>query len=75
MISYKMDPVRIDVRLREGHEVEKNSYWNNIPSKDSREGIAPKQKTYSSTTHTVAPAYNKGAYQVILKSEVKDIGK
>ena len=75
MISYKMDPVRINVRLRDGHEVEKNSYWKNIPSKDSREGIAPKQKTYSSTKHTVAPAYNKGAYQVILKSEIKDIGK
>jgi len=25
--------------------------------------------------HTVAPAYNKGAYQVIPKNEIKDIGR
>ena len=29
----------------------------------------------SSSTHTVAPAYNKGAYQVIGKENIKDIGK
>ena len=28
-----------------------------------------------SRNFTVAPAYNKGAYQVIPKSEIKDIGK
>ena len=28
-----------------------------------------------SKNFTVAPAYNKGAYQVIPKSEIKDIGK
>jgi len=26
-------------------------------------------------TYTVAPAYNKGAYQVISKDNIKDIGK
>ena len=29
----------------------------------------------SSSTHTVAPAYNKGAYQVIGKENIKDIGR
>ena len=28
-----------------------------------------------SSNYTIAPAYNKGAYQVILKDSVKDIGK
>jgi hypothetical protein len=28
-----------------------------------------------SRNFTVAPAYNKGAYQVITKSNVKDIGR
>jgi hypothetical protein len=28
-----------------------------------------------SSTYTIAPAYNKGAYQVISKSSLKDIGR
>ena len=28
-----------------------------------------------SSNYTIAPAYNKGAYQVIMKENVKDIGK
>jgi len=28
-----------------------------------------------SANYTIAPAYNKGAYQVIPKANVKDIGK
>ena len=27
------------------------------------------------SSHTIAPAYNKGAYQVISKQNIKDIGK
>ena len=34
-----------------------------------------KQKKEISKGYTVAPAYNKGAYQVIGKSNIKDIGK
>ena len=35
-----------------------------------------KDKSYtSSSRHTIAPAYNKGAYQVITKENVKDIGR
>ena len=33
------------------------------------------QKKEISSGYTVAPAYNKGAYQVIGKSNIKDIGK
>ena len=57
-----------------GHESENDKFWREIPSKDSRVGIAPKAKQYKSQ-HTIAPAYNKGAYQVIPRKEVKCIGK
>jgi len=33
------------------------------------------QKKEISSGYTVAPAYNKGAYQVIGKNNIKDIGK
>jgi len=46
-----------------------------IPSLDTRVGIAPKKKTIKSTRHTIAPAYNKGAYQVISEQNIKDIGR
>jgi hypothetical protein len=35
---------------------------------------APKRKRIEHN-FTVAPAYNKGAYQVISKDDIKDIGK
>ena len=34
-----------------------------------------KEKQKISSTYTIAPAYNKGAYQVVPKNEVKHIGK
>jgi hypothetical protein len=34
-----------------------------------------KEKLDISSSYTVAPAYNKGAYQVVPKNEVKHIGK
>ena len=35
-----------------------------------------KKKRFTTTkTYTIAPAYNKGAYQVISRKEVKNIGK
>ena len=34
-----------------------------------------KEKQQISSSYTVAPAYNKGAYQVVPKNEVKHIGK
>lgn len=32
-------------------------------------------KSEASSEYTIAPAYNKGAYQVISKENIKDIGK
>ena len=37
------------------------------------EDVSYKQEI--SSKYTIAPAYNKGAYQVISKDSVKDIGK
>ena len=37
-------------------------------------GVTPKKKIHNHN-FTIAPAYNKGAYQVISKDSVKDIGK
>ena len=34
-----------------------------------------KEKQEICKQYTIAPAYNKGAYQVIGKSNIKDIGK
>jgi hypothetical protein len=33
------------------------------------------EKLKISNNYTIAPAYNKGAYQVISKENIKDIGK
>ena len=49
--------------------------WRNIPSRDDRMlGAIPKRKAYQSS-HTIAPAFNKGPYMVISESCIKDIGK
>jgi len=48
---------------------------NNWPSLNSRVAMAPKRDSMKSTQHIIAPAYNKGAYQVISKDCIKDIGK
>ena len=46
-------------------------------SADSGVGIctAPDRSYTEDATFTVAPAYNKGAYQVISKDNIKDIGR
>jgi len=46
-------------------------------SADSGVGIctAPDRSYTEDATFTVAPAYNKGAYQVISKENIKDIGR
>jgi len=44
------------------------------PSFDSG-GINVSKVDRPKSNHTVAPAYNKGAYQLISKSNIKDIGK
>jgi len=72
MISYNMNPVRIDLRSSKNVECP----MRKIPSKDTRAlgAVTPPRKSYT-TTHTIAPAYNKGPYQVISQSNIKDIGK
>ena len=54
---------------------ESNCPMRNIPSLNERVlGAIPKRKAYTST-HTIAPAFNKGPYMVIPESCIKDIGK
>jgi|TARA_R110000823_G_scaffold279473_1_gene397742 hypothetical protein len=43
-------------------------------SNDIPVGVAPKKELIPHN-FTIAPAYNKGSYQVISKSDIKDIGR
>ena len=73
MISFSMNPIRESITVKK----EKNICpWSLIPSLDNRTvgSVTPPRKKYRSN-HTIAPAYNKGAYQVISQSIIKDIGK
>ena len=56
---------------------EKEDKYPSAPLGEPREDeTAKKDTTYaSSSIYTVAPAYNKGAYQVIGKENIKDIGR
>ena len=64
-----------------GHEEPYRRETRYIPSLDSTSGIdscSKKDNTEQlkvSSNYTIAPAYNKGAYQVITRENVKDIGK
>lgn len=71
MISYSNAALGIDVFKKK----ERECPFKNIPSLDTRVAMAPKRDSLKSTKHTIAPAYNKGAYQVIPKSCIKDIGR
>ena len=73
MISYKMDSARVDIGLIHGQQ-RKDDFWSKVPSRDDRGAMIPKKKIHK-TNYTIAPAYNKGPYQVISKSNIKDIGK
>ena len=56
----------------------KSSNKTIYPSAKPTEYKTPEDTSYKkeiSKQYTVSIAYNKGAYQVIAKSEVKDIGK
>ena len=52
------------------HAVEKEPRLGNGGTKPNRNWRLEESQKF-----TVAPAYNKGAYQVITKSNIKDIGK
>ena len=58
----RFDPVRL-------HQPDLPPLSNNIPV-----GVA-KKKEVMDHNFTIAPAYNKGAYQVISKNSIKDIGR
>jgi hypothetical protein len=48
------------------------------PSAEAKKPTAKTDQSYKkeiSSQYTLAPAYNKGAYMVIPRSEVKDIGR
>jgi len=72
MISYNMNPLRVNMMKRKEPECP----MKKVPSKDTRVlgAVTPPRKNYSSN-YTIAPAYNKGPYQVISKDNIKDIGK
>ena len=38
-------------------------------------GFVDRSALIETSTHTIAPAYNKGAYQVISTENIKDIGR
>ena len=73
MISYRYGSEKVGLNP-EKRETENDKFWRNVPSHDSRNAMATKKKVYK-TNHTIAPAYNKGPYQVISSVNVKDIGK
>jgi len=58
----RFDPVHL-------HQPDLSPMSNVIPV-----GLAPKKKVIDHN-FTIAPAYNKGAYQVISKNSIKDIGR
>ena len=72
MISFKYDSHRIDMGIKK----ETACPMRDVPSMDSRltGAVTPPRKSYTSN-HTIAPAYNKGGYQVISKDCIKDIGR
>lgn len=37
--------------------------------------LSPEERRRISSQYTIAPAYNKGAYQVIPKDDIKHIGR
>ena len=64
-----------------GHEDVYRRETKYIPSRMDTGGIDSctkkdnSEKLKISSNYTIAPAYNKGAYQVITREDVKDIGK
>tara|TARA_X000001036_G_scaffold201559_1_gene189297 strand:+ start:6097 stop:6429 length:333 start_codon:yes stop_codon:yes gene_type:complete len=77
-VTKTMQPLKVDRSRIEAMEAHRKKY----PSLDTLGGGSGtkndkwiREKQEISSGYTVAPAYNKGAYQVIGKSNIKDIGK
>ena len=72
MTEFKVDIPKDSITI--DGDSENDKFWREVKSKDGRVGVAPRAKRYKSE-HTIAPAYNKGGYQVIPLKEIKDIGR
>ena len=72
MISFRYGSHLIDMGISRTDKCP----MKDIPSLDTRKlgAVTPPRKSYSSS-HTIAPAYNKGPIMVITESCIKDIGK
>ena len=72
MISFKYGSHLVDMGISRTDKCP----MKDIPSLDTRKlgAVTPPRKSYSSS-HTIAPAYNKGPIMVITESCIKDIGK
>ena len=74
--TYKPELSYAQQRIAEFNEKYPSSTVSTASSKGDGENAEwQKEKQKISATYTIAPAYNKGAYQVIGKSNIKDIGK
>jgi len=51
------------------------SYTSSVAPMSGKDVKWEQEKLKISSSYTVAPAYNKGAYQVVPRSEVECIGK
>ena len=72
MISFSMNPIQESITVKE----KKICPWSLVPSLDRRDlGAVTPPKKYYKGNYIIAPAFNKGAYQVISQSNIKDIGK
>jgi len=75
-------PMKVQVNaVLEAHKEHLRKYPSMPMGKSAADGKGTKNTTWDnekkqiSSGYTVAPAYNKGAYQVIGKSNIKDIGR
>lgn len=67
-----IDPnLQVDYNLRDQNTYTSASLGDPQPDETAKQD----RKYASSSKYTIAPAYNKGAYQVIGKENIKDIGK
>ena len=74
--TYKPELSYAQQRIAEFNEKYPSSTVSTASSKGDGENAEwQKEKQKISSTYTIAPAYNKGAYQVVPKNEVKHIGK
>lgn len=68
-------PVAGSVRTAEPYRRETPNYPSNMSTNINTTKPNDDYKKEISSRYTVAPAYNKGAYQVISTENVKDIGR